>query len=370
MHQKEISSQNEKIIFLLNNAGFDAPTPFQNKVFPVFFQKKDIIAGTKGERGKRSSYIIPLLIDLDTRQNQTRAIIIVPEPKNVRKTGSEFFRYISKNLSNLCIAELTSDSEIKRELKALSGNPDVIIGTPKRIIDHIRRENIDLSYIKTAVVNTPVDLKENGFDQDLVFIFSKMPKKHQNIFYTDNFRSVSFLESMAKRPVLISMEDQLQENFKMNSIDEKINPEAVENSIKEFIESIESNESPEVLDTYKKLFKKYTPISRRGYLSAYLLKEACKGSAPRRRQRMPQDPDKTTLFISIGKNRKVYPKDLARLFQSRLDLEQSDIGTIKIKDSYSFLDISKSHADRAIEMLNGEEYKGRKLTVNHAKKRD
>ena len=89
------------------------------------------------------------------------------------------------------------------------------------------------------------------------------------------------------------------------------------------------------------------------------------GKAPRRPQfKREIDPNKTTLFISVGKNRRVFPKDLARLFQSRLDLEQSDIGVIKVLESYSFIDISKEHAERAIDQLNGEEFKGRKLTVN------
>ena len=231
----------------------------------------------------------------------------------------------------------------------------------------------DLDNIETAVVDTPVNLEEEGFDQDLIFIFSKMPEKHQKLFYADNLESVSIIESMARKPVIITMdEEKSQENSEMKNTDEAIDYEMVESSIKSYIKTILEDEDPDVLDTYRKLFKKHTPFSKRGYMSAYLLKTVCTGGkAPRRPARKKEtDPDKTTLFISVGKNRRVFPKDLARLFQSRLDLEPSDIGIIKVLDSYSFMDISKTHAERAIESLNGEEFKGRKLTVNHARKRN
>ncbi len=376
MYQKITPNHIEdQIHSLMKDAGFNKPTPLQKKVFPVFFQKKDIIAGVNGAKGKRSSYVVPVLVSLKTHQETARVLIIVSEPENVRKAGREFSRYISKIESDLRVAELVSDSMIKQELRSLSDSPDIIIGTHSRIIDHIRRENIDLSRIETAVVDTPADLEEEGFDQDLIFIFSKMPEKHQKLFYTDNPDSVSLIESMAKKPVIISMdEEHSQENAEMKRSEASVNPEEVEIRIQNFIKTIIEDEDPNVLDEYRKLFKKHTPFSKRGYLSAYLLKAACGGSGVPYKKSVPAsraaDPDKTTLFISVGKNRRVFPKDLARLVQSRLDLEQSDVGAIKVLDSYSFMDISKEHAERAIEMLNGEDFKGRKLTVNHAKKRN
>lgn len=356
----------------MHNAGFNNLTPLQNKVFPLFFQKKDIIAGVNGAKGKRTSYIVPILVDLITHQNHTRIIVIVSEPENVRKTGREFARYISKTTSDLTIAELISDTMIKQELKTLSRLPDIIIGTPPRIIDHIRRENIDLSHIETAVVDTPGNLEENGFDQDLVFIFSKMPERRQNLFYTDNLNSVSLIEPMVKKPVIITMDkNHSQENLNMKKPEKLVDQAEIETNIKNFVKNIVENEDPDLLNMYKTLFKKYTPLSKRGYMSAYLLKAACSGIAPlKTAQKRSIDPDKTTLFISVGKNRRVFPKDIARLFQSRLDLEPSDIGMIKVLESYSFMDIAKDHADRAIELLNGEEFKGRKITVNHARKRN
>ena len=361
----------KQIVSYLNNAGFKNPTPLQNRVFPVFLQKKDIIAGVNGAKGKRTSFIVPLLISLDSHRDQIRSIIIVADPENVKKASKEFKKYASKNNSDIIIAELISDILIKQELKVLSSRPDIIIGTPSRIIDHIRRENISLSSIETAVVDTPVNMEDNGFFQDLDFIFSKMPEKHQKIFYIENENSIHFIEPLVKKPVIIAMDNESTQEKPIMKTKETVDAVEIEKNINDFLKRIKEEEDPDLLNSYRKLFKKYTPFAMRGYLSAYLLmKAASQGRSSHSRRRPVPDENKTTLFISVGKNRRVYPKDLARLFQSRLDLDQSDIGSIKVLDSYSFLEISKNHAKRAIELLNGEEFKGRNLTVNHARKRN
>ena len=372
MYQKmNLTQVDDKILFFLKNSGYQSPTPLQSRVFPAFFQKKDIIAGVNGAQGKRASFIVPLLVSLEKHQDNTRVLIIASEFETVKKIGSEFRRCVKKNSSDLIITELLTDSLIKQELRALSNSPDVIIGTPSRIIDHIRRENISLDNIETAVVDTPVNLEEDGFDQDLDYIFSKVPGKHQKLFYTDSPDSVGLIEPLVKKPVIITMaEDYSQESSKMKRSKDSIDATEIEKKIESFIKSIKEDEDPDVLNVYRKLFKKHTPLTMRGYLSAYLLMNAAEPAGARQSRKRVVDPDKTTLFISVGKNRRVYPKDLARLFQTRLELDQAAIGSIKVLDSYSFLDISKEHAERAIELMNGEDYKGRKLTVNHARKRN
>ena len=69
-------------------------------------------------------------------------------------------------------------------------------------------------------------------------------------------------------------------------------------------------------------------------------------------------------------NRRVFPKDLTRLFYSALSLSPDKIGAIKVLDNYSFLDIETSYAEKAIKELNGTEYRGRNITVNMARKRE
>jgi superfamily II DNA/RNA helicase len=371
MHKKmNLPQVDDKILTCLKKAGYKAPTPLQEKIFPVFSQNRDIIVEVNGAKGKGASFIIPLITVLDSHQDQIRALVITSDAEEARKTVKEFSKCSRKNSSSIRSTLLISDSKVKGELDALSNHPDIIIGTPQRIIDHIRRENIDLSYIERTIITAPNDLEEDGFDHDIDFIFSKIPGNNQKLFYAETNDSVELIEAMVKKPLIVAMDQkQTQEKTAMKSKENTVDEKEVESKITDLIRIIKEEENPDILNSYRKLFKKYTPFAMRGYLSAYLLLHAGKQQS-RPSRHSSTDPDKTSLFISVGKNRRVYPKDLVKLFQSRLNLDQSDIGPVKVLESYSFMEISKVHADKAIEAVNGTEFKGRKLTVNHARKKN
>ena len=98
------------------------------------------------------------------------------------------------------------------------------------------------------------------------------------------------------------------------------------------------------------------------FIDHTLLKKSLESTAPARDRFV-------TLFVSVGKNRKVFPNDLRGLFTSRLELASGEIKNIKILDNYSFIDIPESHASRAIDLLDATDYRGRKITVNYSRKK-
>ena len=78
----------------------------------------------------------------------------------------------------------------------------------------------------------------------------------------------------------------------------------------------------------------------------------------------------TQLFVSIGRNRRVYARDLTELFTEKLQLVEGDIGGVRVFDKYSFVDIAPGKAEEAITKLNGLDVKGRPIAVNYAKKKE
>ena len=101
----------------------------------------------------------------------------------------------------------------------------------------------------------------------------------------------------------------------------------------------------------------------RSWVTAYMFKEFSSRKTGR------TVADGVSLFVSIGRNRKVYPKDLVHLFVNTGKVDRALIGDIKILDNYSFITISKKATEEAIDNLDGIDYRGRKLTVNFAKKK-
>lgn len=126
---------------------------------------------------------------------------------------------------------------------------------------------------------------------------------------------------------------------------------------------LKEDEDPTELGEYRKAFQKLVPFFMRSYVAGYLLRQAA--SQGRIRRKMATK----TLFLSIGKNRRVYPRDLVQLVFAAGQVSKADIGDIKILDNYSFVEVEEKVAPDVIGRLDGIQYRGRHLTVNFAKKR-
>lgn len=126
---------------------------------------------------------------------------------------------------------------------------------------------------------------------------------------------------------------------------------------------VREDTDPDDLKVYKKIFKKTVPMHLRSWTTAYLLKQAVESKS------RTKFTDGTSLFVSVGKNRRVYPRDLIQLFIGTGKLDRNDIGEIKVLDSYSFITIKEESAPKAIDNLDGINYRGRNLVVNFAKKK-
>lgn len=140
--------------------------------------------------------------------------------------------------------------------------------------------------------------------------------------------------------------------------------ESLEPSIKNILESIKTGAELDSLLLYKKIYKKNVSLHMRPYVAAFLLKEYL--GKPKRKSTKKEG--EKSLFINIGKNRRVYPSDLIQLISKTAEIGKESIGNIKILDNYSFVNVAEEKADSIIKLLDNTEYRGRKLTVNFAKK--
>lgn len=143
----------------------------------------------------------------------------------------------------------------------------------------------------------------------------------------------------------------------------EIDVQAFQASMQDIVRRIREEGDPNELNFYKKLFKKSVPLFMRSYVAAYLAK-GLQARGGVRRKFVP-----ATLFISIGKNRKVFPRDLVQLIASAGKIQKTDIGDIKILDNYAFVEVDEKLAQSVISLMDGITYRGRRLTVNFAKKK-
>lgn len=196
--------------------------------------------------------------------------------------------------------------------------------------------------------------------------------------------------------------------FIMYNRNTEIDMESVAAFLQDTVEKIKSEKNPEVLDDLKKVFKKNVPLTLRSYVAAYLIKNEMRHfhgkyrsnkefrenkksfserparerkpfthteeTATEERQSRPRvqiDPSvAATIFISIGRNRRVFPRDLVGLLVGAAGLDRDRIGDIRVLANYSFVQLFAEDAEKAISALNNYEYRGRSLSVSYSKQKD
>lgn len=172
-----------------------------------------------------------------------------------------------------------------------------------------------------------------------------------------------------------------------------LNEEQITAFLKEAVATVKTEEDPDVLNAYRKIFRKNVPFTLRSYIAAYLIKEFEGSAFPRSRpysrrpnprfgdrprgyvsdrppvERPMLDPSESvSIFMSIGRSRRVFPRDIITLLIQNADISRERIGDIRILDNYSFVQVMNEDADKIIEKLNDFPYRGRNLSVSYSRK--
>ncbi len=358
-------SKIETVYSALKMCGFPKPTPFQSQAFPALIKNRDIIAETRNSKGVTTAFILPLLQTQFPERDSPSVIILTSSTDSVEKITGKFRILKKADKFNLRIASLGSEGKAGNDLHLFRKRPSVIIGTTRRIIDHIRRNNIDFSNITKIVALVPENPLNIEFEQDMLFIASKLNKKTQFQIFINDIEHLGNMNKMLTHPQTLLYTNREKVDI-ITSGESSMDTQKLEAKIESIVQEIKAN--PDSLIEYRKVFKKKVPIFLRSYFAAKLLQDA-EGSFPKTARRSVSGNMKT-LFVSIGRRRRVHSGDLMKLFQKSLDIKSTEIGAIKVLDNYAFVDLNEKLCKTAVEKMNGMEYRGRKISVDFARKKN
>lgn len=185
---------------LARTAGYAKPTLLQSKVVPLIMKGRDVAVEVEGDSGKTAAFILPVIARIKRGRAGIKAVVITSSAEDSRKVFREFQRF-ARSGKRFSLFGLGFEENERSEHRGLSKNPDVVIGTPSKIIDHIRRGNLDFSVLQTVVIDKKGE--NPGFADDLRFIFSKLPQKKQIILFASAFGpDTEALTALLKRPLL------------------------------------------------------------------------------------------------------------------------------------------------------------------------
>jgi len=354
--------ENEKYKLIVKKAGFKNPTLFQEKLIPAALNGKYIIAETSDGCGKTLSIAVPVILKTDFTFPGIKNLIITSSHEDVNKINTLFKKLFSKKITSLQSAAASPERNIRKDHKLLQKQPDIFIGTPDSIIDHIRSDNIALEGIQNCIIDDSCVEDFYGFEKDIEFILSKLSGKQSFIVFTRQKEHTYSFYRLFKKQLIIKSENTGIQMSEKKSISSDL--------VLKILSAVRESSDIEHLQEIRRIIRKNVPFLMRGYFTAFLLKklnEQAGESVILHTEKSVNEGGFRTIFIGAGKNRGLFVKDISKLIIASGKAVREDIKHIKVLDNYSFADIPENKAEEIIMYLNDAMFKGRKLNASYAK---
>lgn len=187
----------------LANKGFVTPSPIQDQAIPHGLDGRDVIGLADTGTGKTAAFGIPILHRLMLRDS--RVLVVAPTRELAQQIDAEF-RSIAKG-SNLRAAILIGGASMGTQLRDLRARPQIIIGTPGRIKDHLQRGSLRLNNVNYVVLDEVDRMLDMGFVNDVRSILAELPAERQSFFFsaTMDSRVQNLIQSFSAEPVTIAV---------------------------------------------------------------------------------------------------------------------------------------------------------------------
>lgn len=173
----------EEIIRAAQDMGFEETTPIQAKAIPVILEGSDIIAQAPTGTGKTCAFGIPAVDAVDTRDSNVQVLILCPTRELVIQVAEELTA-LTKYKKDVRILPIYGGQQIDRQMRALKKKPQIIVGTPGRIMDHLRRGTLKLEGLKKIILDEADEMLNMGFREDIDIILESVPEVRQFILFS------------------------------------------------------------------------------------------------------------------------------------------------------------------------------------------
>lgn len=167
----------------LNDMEFVEMTAIQSQSIPAMIADNDIVAQAPTGTGKTCSFGIPVVENTDTSERNVTSLILAPTRELALQIANELIR-LTKYKKSIRIAVVYGGQNIDRQILALKRKPQIIVATPGRLMDHMRRKTIRLDHLKTLVLDEADEMLDMGFREDIDEILQSVPEERQTVLFS------------------------------------------------------------------------------------------------------------------------------------------------------------------------------------------
>ena len=174
---------NDELLKAIKRSGFEEATPIQEQTIPLALAGKDVIGQAQTGTGKTAAFALPSLQNLDKHNKTIQALIIEPTRELAIQTQEELFRLGRDEKARVQV--VYGGADIGRQIRSLKNHvPAILVGTPGRLLDHLKRKTINLEGVNTIVLDEADEMLDMGFIQDIESILSYVKNRSQTLLFS------------------------------------------------------------------------------------------------------------------------------------------------------------------------------------------
>lgn len=173
----------ERILRAVADMGFEEASPIQGQAIPLELAGQDLIGQAQTGTGKTAAFGIPLLQRVDPKSKKQQAIVLCPTRELAIQVAEEV-RNLAKYMHGIKVLPVYGGQEIGKQIRSLKSGVQVIIGTPGRVMDHMRRRTIRPEEVHTVVLDEADEMLNMGFLEDMETILGQLPEERQTVMFS------------------------------------------------------------------------------------------------------------------------------------------------------------------------------------------
>ena len=172
-----------RILRAITEMGFEEPSPIQAKAIPEVMSGRDVIGQAQTGTGKTAAFGIPLLQKNDPKNRKLQAIVLCPTRELAIQVADEI-RRLCKFMHGIKVLPVYGGQDISIQIRSLKGGVQLVIGTPGRVMDHLRRHTLKFDELHTIVLDEADEMLNMGFREDIETILKDAPQERQTILFS------------------------------------------------------------------------------------------------------------------------------------------------------------------------------------------
>ena len=256
------------ILRAVEDMGFEEMSPIQAKSIPIVLEGKDVVGQAQTGTGKTAAFGIPLLQKVDPKNKNLQGLVLCPTRELAIQVAEEF-RKLGKYMHGIKILPVYGGQEISKQIRSLKSGVQIIIGTPGRVMDHMRRKTIKFDHIKMVVLDEADEMLNMGFREDIETILSQVPQERQTVMFSATMPKpiLEIARTYQKNPQIIKVVKKELTVPKTEQYYYEVSPKNKEEVLSRLLDMYNPKLSLVFCNTKKQVDELTTALQGRGYFA-------------------------------------------------------------------------------------------------------